>query len=104
MAGKGSMMFVMEGTKNLISYMMMVWGMGRSVVFVVRGMVKSVMWGMVRWAVLEFAVAFVVWEMVRSVVFVLRSVVAMVVVLVFVAMWRGWYKWRGRARMVRVEG
>lgn len=93
MAGKGSMMFVMEGAENLISYLMMVWGMGRFVVFVVRGMVKSVMfvvWGMVRWAVLEFAVAFVVWEMVRPVVFVLSSVVAMVVVFVFVAMWRGW--------------
>lgn len=56
--------------------------MGRSVMFVV--------WGMVRPAVLEFAVAFVVWEMVRSVVFV-------VMVVVFVAMWRAWERGRGRA-------
>lgn len=74
MAGKRGMMFMMEGVENLFRYMMMMWGMGRSVAFVVHGMVKSmvfVVWEMTRWVVLEFALAF-------ELVFVLRSVVAMV--------------------------
>lgn len=85
MAGKCTMMFIMEGAQNLISYMMMLWGMVRSVVFVVQGMGKSVrfvVWQMVRWVVLKFALAF-------QLVFVLRSVVGMVVVIVSVAIWRG---------------
>lgn len=89
MAGKRGMMFMMEGVENLFSYMMMMWGMGRSVAFVVHGMVKSmvlVVWEMTRWAVLAF-----------ELVFVLRSVV----VMVSAEMWRAWG--RGRERMVRVE-
>lgn len=85
-ARKRGMMFMMEGVEN---HMMMMWGMGRSVAFVVHGMVKSmvfVVWEMTRWVVLAF-----------ELVFVLRSVV----VIVSAELWRAWG--RGRERMVRVE-